>query len=195
MSYGITFEIVNDKNCDVLKEIHRETHNGFVYKDGSYRAMIRGKYLYSYLAKYENDFVGQITLRWALESGILYLYIISVSVLNKFRRKGFGHELIQRAIYDSNGCPIFLHVNTSNDPAINLYIKSGFQSLGIIKDFYVDGDAFLMRRIDSESKEKTPHQHELIDFLANTPQNRQRMNPKISVDYFEDIMPIDISKI
>ncbi len=51
-------------------------------------------------------------------------YIVALEVISNFRGKGFGEELLEKAI--KKGCRK-LSVNRNNIPAINLYKKLGFR--------------------------------------------------------------------
>ena len=65
--------------------------------------------------------------------------IINVAVSKSYRRFGVGNKLI-KSILDyatvNNLQSIYLEVRQSNTAAIALYLKHGFISLGIRKDYY-----------------------------------------------------------
>lgn len=75
-------------------------------------------------------------------------HIVSVAVLPEYRRKGIGKALINQAMlgmleYEANEA--YLEVRTTNDPAVNLYKKLGFNITRIINGYYYDGeDAYVM---------------------------------------------------
>ena len=64
------------------------------------------------------------------------------------RRKGTGEELISRTkeyLKDKGIAKVYLEVAEDNEPAKNLYLKSGFVSFNIRKDYYGRGrNALLM---------------------------------------------------
>lgn len=64
--------------------------------------------------------------------------ITSVAVDGNFRRMGLAQRLIAEfeKILPENTENIFLEVRESNAPAINLYIKCGFEKLSLRKNFY-----------------------------------------------------------
>lgn len=64
--------------------------------------------------------------------------ITSVAVDENFRRIGLAQRLIAEfeKILPENTENIFLEVRESNSPAINLYIKCGFEKLSLRKNFY-----------------------------------------------------------
>ena len=85
-----------------------------------------------------------------------YWIIFDQSTLNKlfvaedYRRRGYGRLLLERALEDAkeNRClTMSLEVRVSNEKAIALYEKLGFEILLRKKAYYADGeDAFYMMR-------------------------------------------------
>ncbi|MEM2971779.1 MAG: ribosomal protein S18-alanine N-acetyltransferase [Candidatus Bathyarchaeia archaeon] len=77
-------------------------------------------------------------------------HIVSIAVLEPYRRKGIGQALINKAIegmrlYNAKQC--FLEVRVSNTSAIELYKKLGFQITRTIHGYYSDGEnAYLMTK-------------------------------------------------
>lgn len=66
--------------------------------------------------------------------------ITSVAVEPDFRRKGLAQKLItefEKLLPDSTE-NIFLEVRESNNPAIRLYEKCGFERLSVRKNFYIN---------------------------------------------------------
>lgn len=78
-------------------------------------------------------------------------YITNVAVFPEYRRLGVGEALIDAATHgaESRGCEfITLEVRVSNNPAIELYKKEGYNVVGQRKNFYSnpDEDAYIMTR-------------------------------------------------
>jgi len=76
-------------------------------------------------------------------------HITTIAVGNKFLRNHIGEALVNRIIEDcyKDGVKyLTLEVRVSNIPAIKLYEKYGFQSLGTRKGYYQDNneDALIM---------------------------------------------------
>ena len=66
-------------------------------------------------------------------------YITNVAVAEKYRRKRIAEKMLNKLIEIGNLHGIInftLEVRVSNKPAINLYKKLGFNSVGIRKNFY-----------------------------------------------------------
>jgi ribosomal-protein-alanine N-acetyltransferase len=75
-------------------------------------------------------------------------HIISIATLEAHRGKGVGTTLIRRAMDEMRtvGCKeVFLEVRVTNDEAVALYKKLGFQVTGTMQGYYKDGEsAYLM---------------------------------------------------
>jgi ribosomal-protein-alanine N-acetyltransferase len=75
-------------------------------------------------------------------------HVVSVAVLPEHRRKGIGEALVTQAMegmrkYNAKQC--FLEVRVTNQEAISLYKKLGFEVTRTIHGYYADGeDAFVM---------------------------------------------------
>ena len=75
-------------------------------------------------------------------------HIVSIAVLSEYRRCGIATELINQAMrrmleYGATEC--YLEVRKTNDAAVNLYKKLGFEILRKISGYYYDGeDAYVM---------------------------------------------------
>jgi len=88
-------------------------------------------------------------------------YIMSLGITEKYRRKGFAtnlmrvieEELIKNRWYLLNMLPLggnaqmHLHVNTTNEGAIQLYKTNGYTIVKTVKNCYRDsGDAYIMTK-------------------------------------------------
>ena len=73
-----------------------------------------------------------------------------VAVANEYRRQGLGKRLLSEVLSraKAKGAErVFLEVRVSNDSALALYRGAGFESFGVRKRYYPDGeDAFVMRK-------------------------------------------------
>jgi len=72
------------------------------------------------------------------------MYIMTLSILPAYRRRGVATELLNYALKEAERMGdidnAFLHVQTSNEDALAFYEAKGFENIEIIKDYY--------RRID-----------------------------------------------
>ena len=77
-------------------------------------------------------------------------HVVSIAVLPEYRRRGIGSALMNeamRGMIEYNASECFLEVRITNEQAINLYNKVGFQIVNKLSDYYSDGeDAALMAK-------------------------------------------------
>lgn len=87
--------------------------------------------------------------------GVWYIYdeghITNIAVHPNHRKKGFGKDLVQAMMDQAKTDEIHhmtLEVRVSNQPAITLYERIGFESAGIRPKYYTDNqeDALIMWR-------------------------------------------------
>lgn len=109
-----------------------------------------------FLVCVEDDLAGEEEVMSRVTGYIgLYLSFEEASVTNvavslSFRKKGYGEALViaaKEAVREAGVECIFLEVRQSNEPAISLYKKLGFEELGIRKKFYEHPveDAIIMK--------------------------------------------------
>ena len=77
-------------------------------------------------------------------------HVVSVAVIPEHRKKGVGEALVSSAMdamrtYNAKQC--YLEVRVSNDPAVELYKKLGFEVTRTSQSYYADGeDAYIMTK-------------------------------------------------
>ncbi len=83
-----------------------------------------------------------------LEKGGREGHVVSVCVDPSYRRRGIGIMLMRRIeeyFLGKGACVSRLEVKVSNNPAIELYKKLGYEIKEVIRSYYRDGsDAYLM---------------------------------------------------
>lgn len=91
----------------------------------------------------EKDILGFISYSIIYERG----EINYIAVSEKVRLKGIGTKLLNFALEDAIKCKVekmSLEVSVNNVKAINFYLKNGFEIKATRKNYYEDGDAYLM---------------------------------------------------
>ena len=75
-------------------------------------------------------------------------HVVSIAVLDQHRGKGVGRALMLEGVngvVSRKSDEIYLEVRISNEPAIKMYEKLGFQIKSRLRTYYRDGeDAYLM---------------------------------------------------
>jgi len=82
--------------------------------------------------------------------------IASIAVLRRYRGMGIGSALLEACENEFHSRDLrrySLEVETENEPAITLYLSTGYEVKGVIKDFYSVGrDAYCMeKRMDRQN--------------------------------------------
>ena len=99
----------------------------------------------SFAAECGGKFCGYITVSSQFDE----MYIDSVAIAPKFRRKGIARMLINNAVEECRPERTLLEVRVSNAPARALYKSLGFHEIAIRKRYYDDPveDAIVMERV------------------------------------------------
>jgi ribosomal-protein-alanine N-acetyltransferase len=109
------------------------------------------------IAQVEGKIVGYIMCR--VEVGLSSIglsglvkkgHVVSVAVLPEHRRKGIGQALVTQAMegmrkYNAKQC--YLEVRVTNQEAVTLYKKLGFEVVRTIHSYYADGEDALVMNV------------------------------------------------
>lgn len=101
---------------------------------------------HSFVAVYASDVIGYIFCDNKI--------IISFAILDKFRGKGIGKQLLYHCLNTLDN-PVMLHVRVSNEAALKLYRLVGFQEDKKLIEYYKEPveDAFEMKWLpDTKNK-------------------------------------------
>jgi [ribosomal protein S18]-alanine N-acetyltransferase len=94
-----------------------------------------------YLLNIKSDIVGFLSYTHLYDKiEINYIYI-----KEEYRGKGYASELIDYLLKEDYS-DITLEVRISNESAINLYLKKGFNIVATRKSYYQNEDGYLMHR-------------------------------------------------
>lgn len=108
-------------------------------------AEFQGRVVGYIMCRMEHGFSDLRKLRFAKKG-----HIISVAVMPDFRNQGIGYSLVEQALaalsaLQADEC--YLEVRLTNDLAINLYKKMGFEITRTVPRYYFDGsDAYVMTK-------------------------------------------------
>ena len=73
-----------------------------------------------------------------------YYRLYSLAIGNDFQNKGLAKRLLEYSLEKLKDKDFSLEVKISNEVAINLYKKFGFEIKKVLKDYYEDCDGYLM---------------------------------------------------
>ncbi len=146
----ITVQPFSTRYVEDATYMHSQVLDGWSMK--SLIADLANTTTYSYVAVYEGKAVGFCSFQVVDDAELLFL-----CVNPQYRRLGIANSLLHNAIMalPRGISSVVLEVRSKNEPAINLYKKMGFTTLGKRKNFYSfpEDDAIVMELVKGGVKE------------------------------------------
>ncbi len=142
----ITISLMTKEDVDAVVEIEAEAYGKHHWAKSSFYDEMSNNLAKYYTAKTPSgELVGYAGTWHIIDEG----HITTIAVKKEYLRNHIGEKIIQKIIedcYKNNIKYLTLEVRVSNIPAIKLYEKYGFQSLGTRKGYYQDNneDALIM---------------------------------------------------
>lgn len=137
---------MTNEDIDNVVAIEEQAYGEHHWSKSSFYDEMSNNLAHYYCAKTPNgELVGYAGTWHILDEG----HITTIAVKKDYMRKHIGEAIIVKILedcYDSGIKYLTLEVRVSNAPAINLYTKYGFSSLGTRKGYYQDNneDALIM---------------------------------------------------
>ena len=145
---GLIIRRMSDSDLQQVCEIERQCFTA-PWSIDSFRYELSNRMTILLVASLKDNIVGYICLRTIVD----VTHLLNIAVHPKFRKRGIGTRLLERALEELKASEygsrfLTLEVRESNVPAINLYKKFGFETIGRRKDYYHSPreDAILMGR-------------------------------------------------
>eukprot|EP01121_Diplochlamys_sp_Union-15-3_P006890 TRINITY_DN1743_c0_g1_i1.p1 TRINITY_DN1743_c0_g1~~TRINITY_DN1743_c0_g1_i1.p1 ORF type:complete len:180 (-),score=25.92 TRINITY_DN1743_c0_g1_i1:45-584(-) len=166
----VDFGELTDKNLKLLRLLNSVVFP-VTYPDSFYTRLLTAPE-YTQLAYFSDILAGAVSCRLEHKenSKELCMYIMTLGVLEPYRKLGIGNKLLKfvfdlvekknslKTAQNLSISEIFLHVQVSNDVAINFYKKNGFTVTGTKKNYYHNiepSDCYILTRpVTKESKEQ-----------------------------------------
>ena len=143
----VEYDYFRKQDIDIVLDIERES-NPVPWTKKNFLDCLRKDY-YCLAQEVDQEFSGFAIQTISLDQS----HLLNIGIKERFRKKGLGQELLEQVIHASKsmGCKkIFLEVRVSNNPAIELYNKTGFKKVSTRKNYYrlPDGreDALVMSK-------------------------------------------------
>ena len=142
----ITISQMSKDDVEAVVQIEAEAYGKHHWAKSSFYDEMSNNLAKYYVAKLpDGELVGYAGTWHIIDEG----HITTIAVKKEYLRNHIGEAIIQKIIddcYKNNIKYLTLEVRVSNIPAIRLYEKYGFQSLGTRKGYYQDNneDALIM---------------------------------------------------
>lgn len=152
---------ITPHNIKLLKKVNQVVFP-VVYQDKFYKDVLEAGEL-AKLAYYNDVVVGAVCCRIDVnaEKNERKLYIMTLGCLAPYRRLGIGSQMVRHVMdiveKDGNFDSVFLHVQISNEGAINFYRNFGFDVVETKEAYYkrIDpADAHVLEKKLTTSKQK-----------------------------------------
>lgn len=164
----LTFGQVNRNNYQQLKQLNNMTLP-VRYLDGFY-LRIAHNMRFARFAYFNDIIVGSISWKYDSYNNEKSIYLMTISVLDEYRRYGIGSKLLKEVIKIHQNVKeltyINLHVQVCNEVALGFYQKHNFEKVKLIENYYTGveinpKDAYYLRykihqeeNIENEDKNK-----------------------------------------
>ena len=113
------------------------------YMDGFYFRIMHGL-RYGRFAYYNDLIVGAISWKYDNCKGEKNIYLMTISVLDEYRRYGIGSKLLEEMIKIHEKTKeltyITLHVQTSNEVALRFYEKHKLERVKLLENYYTGNE-------------------------------------------------------
>ena len=128
-------KIVNaeEKHIPDIAALERE-YFSLPWSEDSLKTCLNGQHIFL-SALYGDKLIGYVSIDYVLDEG----YFNNIAVSREYRRKGAAQALLSeldRQAEEKELSFISLEVRKSNESALELYRKNGYQEVGIRKKYY-----------------------------------------------------------
>jgi ribosomal-protein-alanine N-acetyltransferase len=135
----LKIETATIRVLDKLLEIEKQCFNEEAFTKRQIAYLLADYNTISLEAKANNNIVGFIIAQAEIEDNRWYGHIITINVAPDYRRKKVATRLLQtmeRILKERSIPECRLEVREDNIPAIKLYQKQGYQTLGKLERYY-----------------------------------------------------------
>ncbi|KAL4481158.1 hypothetical protein ABPG72_015113 [Tetrahymena utriculariae] len=136
----VQFGDVNEKNYELLRTLNSVTFP--VQYTLSFYAKVLTYSKYSRLAYYNDILVGAMTCRQEEKDEQQSLYILTIGVLDAYRKHKIGSQLMDELLKLVKQDPeikfIYLHMQVNNEVGLKFYQRFGFEIAETIDNYYTD---------------------------------------------------------
>ena len=127
------FSEFKENNLSAIGLIENEVH-AFPWTQGNFLDSIKSNHT-CLMMKLNEEIIGYTVMMFVLDE----CHLLNISIKKSMQKKGYGSHLLKEVIRQANlahAKTIYLEVRASNQTAIHLYDKHGFNEMSIRKDYY-----------------------------------------------------------
>jgi len=136
----VTFGDINKNNYEHLRQLNNLSLP-VKYQNGFYQRIL-AKLRFGKFAYVNDIIVGDITWKYDIFENQKNVYIMTISVLEDYKRFNIGSQLLNELINIHRNVKqikyINLHVQVNNQSALNFYLKHNFENVRTIENYYTD---------------------------------------------------------
>jgi len=129
----LTFEPMRVKHVPLIGTVERRNYD-FSWSDAIFRDCIKANYVCQ-LVKLDGELIGY----GIMQIGADEAHILNLCIDKPWQRRGFARVLLEHLVQQAiarRAQMMFLEVRPSNPRAIVLYEQSGFNEIGLRKNYY-----------------------------------------------------------
>jgi ribosomal-protein-alanine N-acetyltransferase len=127
------------KDLDRLYEIETESFREEAFSKAQIAQLLRSYNSIGLVARVEGQIVGFVIGDICVDGRVLQGHLCTIEVLPNFRRQGIGEKLlreIETIFRQKRVKACALEVREDNIPAISMYRKLGYDTIGMLKNYY-----------------------------------------------------------
>ena len=127
------FSEFKENDLSAIGLIENEVH-AFPWTQGNFLDSIKSNHT-CLMMKLNEEIIGYTVMMFVLDE----CHLLNISIKKSMQKKGYGSHLLKEVIRQANlahAKTIYLEVRASNQAAIHLYDKHGFNEMSIRKDYY-----------------------------------------------------------
>ena len=146
----IVVEDASIRDLDRLCEIEGECFKEEAFTRAQIAQLLRDYNSVSLAARVQQTIVGFVIGAVYVDRKTLHGHIATIEVLSDFRRRGIGQKLLLsiETLFTQKGVKtISLEVREDNVPAIALYTKLGYRTIGKLKNYYGGVHGVYLRKV------------------------------------------------
>ena len=127
------FSEFKENDLSAIELIENEVH-AYPWTRGNFLDSIKSNHT-CLMMKVNDEIIGFTVIMFVLDE----CHLLNISIKKSMQKQGYGSHLLNEVIRRANlACSktIYLEFRVSNQAAINLYDKHGFNEISIRKDYY-----------------------------------------------------------